>query len=93
VRNHRNILGILDDAAEADWCTADLRLRLRRRYASTAYLLGRRLGDLGQPASAARWMARSIARNPLQPKAYCRMVSYFLTGLFRRQNDRGRAEA
>jgi glycosyltransferase involved in cell wall biosynthesis len=81
VRNHFEILDLLDKAVKGDWADAQLHRMARRRYAVSAYNLGGRLAEAGDYARATGVMARSWKADPLGWKAPLRMVGYSLRWL------------
>lgn len=74
MRNRQQVLTILDDASRADWATAQMRRLVRRQYAIGAHYLAQRLVDSQQYAAACRWLWSSLARSPVQPTVWARLV-------------------
>jgi hypothetical protein len=81
VRNHFEILDLLDKAARSDWADAELRRLARRRYAYSAYNLGQRLAEAGDYPRAVGVMAKSWKADPLRWKAAVRLAGYSLRNL------------
>jgi hypothetical protein len=89
VRNHFEILDVLDKVANGDWADGEVRRMARRRYAASAYNLGQRLADEGDYAKAAAVMARCWKANPLGWKAAARLAGYSLRRLGGRARPKG----
>ena len=81
MRNHTEILELLDKATHATWASARLRRLARRRWASGAYLLAQRVATTGDLGRAAELMRAALRRRPLWPKPLIRMTQYSLKRL------------
>ena len=76
IRNHCQILKILDDTSRADWATDELRHLARNSYVTGAYRFGQKLADTGNFGEATQWLWRSVSRGPLRPERWIRLLQY-----------------
>jgi hypothetical protein len=93
IRNRKRVMQILGDTLRADWASGELRRLVRQRYAISAYMLAQRLADAKEYAEASAWLAASLARHPLQLKAWCRLLQYTAYYAWNRIGSRGRTQA
>ena len=87
IRNHLEVVDLLDSIVVGPWADDYLRGLARREYVRAAYYLGQRLAEHGSYGQAAGLMKRAWARGPLFVKAAIRMAQYALAGLFK--DDQG----
>lgn len=81
IRNHTEILELLDAAATGSWASPMLRELAKSQFASSAYFLGQRLADSGNLLEARRMMAAAIRRRPFRPKPLVRWMQYLIGGV------------
>lgn len=81
IRNHSEILDLLNAAAGATWAPPTLRRLAKARYASGAYLLGQRLAESGDLPGARHLMRAALERKPFWPKPALRWMQYSVKGV------------